>query len=430
MRQYPRLTVSILVFLLAVFLFSENVCCASNGKPITVVFLYDDVSALSSMDIEAKVIDTFRKYDTFCTFGIIPYVCLGEWRDTNPQDVASLPPEKIKIMKTAIKTGTLEVIQHGFSHQAISKSGYCGYTEFCGLHYDAQEKKIAKGKSYLEKQFNIAISTFYPTWNSYDSNTIRVLENLKFKTFFGMEYGYAKDNLILNFIPFTCDFLHIHNAVKSARKFSDHQSAIVVLVRERDLLGLNKATGEPRFEEFVKLISWITSQKDINVRTITRAVTEIEDLSASRFLTYNSYLKLTHYLYPLIPPLFLNKMFPLGVYLSSKNSNHMKKKIWTFILSFYPAIFIITLIISLTGGRIIFPIFRFSGLICMSMASAGLFLVAVYALRKLDFSSYKLLLETTLYGYRHHYYKFAVLIVALFGANVGIWISWRKSGGN
>jgi hypothetical protein len=225
-------------------------------------------------------------------------------------------------------------------------------------------------------------------------------------------------------MPFTCDFLHIHNAIESARKLSNHQSVIVVLIRESDLLGFNKAPHKPRFEKFVELIAWLTSQKDIQILSVEQATEVINDLSAHRFLTFNSYLKLSHYLYPLIPPQFFNKMFPLGVYLSSKTSEDIKNKIWMFILFFYSSIFIISSTVTFWGGSIIFPRFRFFSSICRYGSLIGLVLLSVYAFIKLNFSHYKLLLETSLYAYRNYYYKFVVLIVVLVGACIGIWISW------
>ena len=423
-RYFSKLTILIIVFLLFDFLLSFSSLRASEDKSITVIFLYDDVSALSPINLETKLINTFRKYNISFTFGVIPYVCSGEWRDKRSQKTIPLPLNKVKIIKDAIKSGTLEVILHGYSHQAVSNRGYCGETEFCGQHYYDQMGKIIKGKNYLEKQLNTRMSIFYPTWNSYDSNTIRVLEDLKFKTVFGMEYGYAMEGSVLNFLPLTCDLSYLHNALKNIKNFSDGLSVITVLIRERDLLGKNEVTRKSRFEEFSELIAWITSQNNIHVRSIKQTVRTIKDLSAHRFITYNSFLKSSHYLYPLIPPLFLNKMFPMGVYLSSKSAEDIKIKMLKIIIFFYFSILIISVIISLSAGLIVFPKFPFLASICRLGSIVGMVLLSVYAFAKLNFSHYRLLLETSLYAYRRQYYKVSVLIVLFFGACIGIWASW------
>lgn len=426
-RNNNIFVLSILVAALSGSLFHNAVYAAIEANQITVVFLYDDVSSRSPIDIEAKLIDTFQHHNISCTFAVVPYVCAGEWRDSRPQDVIPLTPAKVDMMKAAVHTGVVEVILHGYSHQTISKDGDHEHTEFSGLDYHGQEKKIRAGKTYLEGILETPLRTFYPTWNSYNINTIEALQKLQFKTIFGMEYGEIKGASTLKFLPFTCDVRYLRDAVRSARRIPDDQSVVVVLVRSSDLRGTNAQTGKPRYQEFEQLLAWVTSQDYIKVRSVGQTVRTMEDLSSRRFSTYNSYLVLSHYLYPLMPSHFVTRWFPFGVYLSQNTAHKMKTRLLIFTLFLYLAILVVSASMAFLGGLFIFP--TSSNLVSMGKYAcpAVVMVLLVYCSRKLDFAYYKLLLETALYSTRYFYYKLTFPLVASFGACIGICYSFLRA---
>ena len=243
-------------------------------KLITVAFRYDDYSRFSNTDLEIKLIKAFQKYNIPCTFGVIPYVSDNcEVPDPGTQKVYRLSLWKASILNDAIKAGILEVALHGYSHRTIRiKAADADYTEFSGLDYNSQIKKIAKGKSLLEKMLGIRITTFIPPWNTYDTNTIRVLEELGFRTISADNAGVIKESSQLEFLPFTCDVLNLKGAVESARKISDAQPIIVVLFHPSDFLEMGRKEGKLSYQGFVELLTWVTSQKDIHVHTICESV--------------------------------------------------------------------------------------------------------------------------------------------------------------
>ncbi len=128
---------------------SSGKSISTEEKQIVVVFRYDDYSSRSNTDMEQGLIDAFRRHGFSCIFGVIPYVCAGDGHDRRPQNVIALTENKAKILRDGIKTGTVEVALHGYSHQNISLINV--YTEFAGLTYDKQLEKIHAGKNYLEK---------------------------------------------------------------------------------------------------------------------------------------------------------------------------------------------------------------------------------------------------------------------------------------
>ncbi len=213
---------------------------APPEKQITVVFRFDDYSSLSSTEFEVKLINTFRKYNAACTFGVIPYACAGDEHDIRPQEVVPLTLKKAAILKNAVKEEILEVALHGYSHQAIRKKADFDYTEFSGLDLNSQMEKIAIGQDYLEEMLDIRIATFVPPWNTYDLNTIRAVEKLGFNCFSANESIEAMKSSLLKFVPATCDLIELRQTVKSARRASDRQPVIVVLFHEYDFLENNK----------------------------------------------------------------------------------------------------------------------------------------------------------------------------------------------
>jgi peptidoglycan/xylan/chitin deacetylase (PgdA/CDA1 family) len=402
--------VLIVILLFFTLSFSAKADSTSQEKRITVVFRFDDYSSRSSTNIEIKLIDAFQKYNIPCTFGVIPYGCADYNNDATSQELLPLTLEKADILKNGIKAGVLEVALHGYSHQSICEGRYCDHTEFSGLDYDDQVKKIEKGKKYLEEMFQLQVATFIPPWNRYDLNTVKVLEKLEFRTLSAGEVGDAKESSPLKFLPVTCHLIHLREAVSSALFVPDLQPVIVVSFHEYDFHEIDEERGNLTFRDFVELLAWVMSQKNIQVRTIDQANTVIDDLSAHRFINYSIYRKLSRLIPPVSP--YLRGLYHSGVYLESNNSQNMKLKCWLFILIFYASVLMISSITSFFVGSAVFPRYRLVSLFTMYAILVLLVLVSAYALRNLDL-----------------YFKGAIAISTLLGVSLGLWaffIKFRK----
>ena len=86
----------------------------------------------------------------------------------------------------------------------------------------------------------------------------------------------------LNFLPFSCTLTELQDAVKAARKSSDKQPLVVVLLHDYDFLDINQEKGELTFQDFTNLINWVSSQEDVRIISFSQAIEIIEDLSADR----------------------------------------------------------------------------------------------------------------------------------------------------
>jgi peptidoglycan/xylan/chitin deacetylase (PgdA/CDA1 family) len=335
------------------FLFIPTNISASKEKQITVVFRFDDYSSHSNTDFELKLINSFKKCNIPVTFGVIPYICAEDVHDPRPQNVVPLNSVKANILKDAIKDGILEVALHGYSHQTIRMKMNGGYTEFVGLDYNNQMQKIIKGKNLLEELLGVRITTFTPPWNSYDLNTIGVLEKVGFKNISANRTGVTKEFSQLRFLPATCNLVELREAVKSARKISDNKTIIVVLFHIYDFVEFNRRRGKISLPDLLELLTWVASQKDVQLRNIEETTHMIGDLDWRRFINYSSFFSSP-----------LNRVWPSSfierysgyrrTYLSSDIVKNMKVKRFFFLVIFYITIFSLSIPIALVSGLFLF----------------------------------------------------------------------------
>lgn len=250
---------------------------AAGKKSITVVFRYDDYSSVSSTDTERKIIEAFRSNGAALTFSVIPFVA-DDVHDPGPRELLPLNATKIDLLQTAIRDGTVDVAQHGYSHktrQAVTM------TEFCGLDCASQADQIAKGKAFLEAAFNVPITTFVPPWNSYDANTLRALAELGFSTISAGGMREENEPSALHFLPFTTSFRNAKKAVENARKAPDAQALLVVLFHSYDFCDVEPKHRGCTEKEFSDLVGWLQSQEDVRLLSLGQVVQAIENPSAN-----------------------------------------------------------------------------------------------------------------------------------------------------
>jgi len=249
--------------ILAVILFSLSFNSGSEvcaGKPsVTVVFRYDDCSAVSPTDFEMQLIRMFEKYGFPCSFGIIPFRYVGEGAG-----LKIFPPEKAGVFKEAVQSGTLEIAAHGYSHQPLSNENR---SEFSGVDYQTQAEKIRSGKEYLEKIFGVRVNTFMPPYNSCDLNTVRALEDSGFVSLSAWGDPVAEASA-LKFIPGTCHKLGMMKAAVEAERNAPVPKPVVFIFHAFDFLDVNPGKGNYRVRDFEDFLIWLKAQNDVCVKTL------------------------------------------------------------------------------------------------------------------------------------------------------------------
>jgi peptidoglycan/xylan/chitin deacetylase (PgdA/CDA1 family) len=289
------------VLTLSLVFFSALRCAAVSPPPqITIVFRYDDYSSRSATDLERHLIATFQKHGVCCTFGIIPFVKAVNYLDVQPQAGIPLTTAKAEMARNAIKAGAMDAAQHGYSHQTLQSQPGGWHTSYAGLDYDSQLYKIKTGKVFLDEMLHTKIITFIPPFNSYDPNTLKALENLDFQCLSANLSGETATTTSLRILPATCTLAQIREVIHYAREIIDYHPMICVLFHQYDFIGTEhtieaeKVVHKISLQEFDDLVSWITSQNDLRVRSISQLLADNVDLSMERFRNNKYYLELFH----------------------------------------------------------------------------------------------------------------------------------------
>ena len=382
-------------FLLLIF-FSSNISKSNPDKnnKITVVFRFDDYSAISDTELELKIIEAFRSKGMAFTVGVIPYVCKDSFFDSSPQELMPLDSLKGKILQSAYEDGTIEIGLHGYSHQTI-KPGK-NNTEFSGLDFEEQIFRIKKGMELLKNLTGITVTTFIPPWNRYDLSTIKALEQLNFITLSASTIGTADKSSQLKIVPNTCELFQLKDAVEYARKSTDTNPYIIVLFHWYDFSD-SKGTKEGlTFSMFSELLEWVEKQKDIKTKTVHQAATTTEDFDVNRFFVNIEIVDLNIHIPPFVRPVVT------GLYVNSSDLNKMRLRVIFFYL-------ILILIFMVIAGFIFKKLFVGKTTV-EKILKYGITILLILAF------FYTIIIETA--GY-----KVLVGDTILLGACSGIWIS-------
>lgn len=405
------------------------VCSAGWGNTaispprVTVVFRYDDYSSRSNTDLEEKILRAFSQNKACCTFSIIPFISAVNYLDTNPQEVIPLTAAKTEIARQAMAAGTMDAAQHGYSHQ---RQGYTHgwYTAYEGLDYDSQLHKIRTGKVFLEKILGAKIITFVPPYNSYDANTLKVLDKLNFRCLSASLRGQTVPSTSLKILPETCTLAQLREVIGYARKMVDYHPIICVMFHQYNFIGIDDTKEAERInhktslDEFNQLLSWITSQEDIRVRSISQLLQENVDLSMERFINNKYYLELFHLKPAWWPPhygFYMPAEFAFNLRFRNifLDFNALRITNILYVGSFYLIILILMLIIT-----------YLLTLICFS-----LFMLIDKIFKYLSLVILCSLLFAMIFPAQIEYKKIEILMGAL-GISLGLWLAclrWKKS---
>lgn len=261
----------------------------SAARPIRLALRYDDCSALSSGDLEDRILGACARTGVPVTFGVIPEHdsaathASGAEPDGGPVgENRPLPADRIAKLASAARSGLLEIALHGCNHRSRvpgSKS------EFAGVDAKTQDSLIERGLRLL-KPLEPSPRTFIPPWNAYDEATLAALERHGLRTLSAIAGGPWKNGsrpAALAFLPSTCVVPEIRAAVADARR---HGRGIVIpYFHPYDFKEMNPARGLFTFAEFESALAWIAAQPDIEASTLGA----MQDLPEARPQAYSGY---------------------------------------------------------------------------------------------------------------------------------------------
>jgi len=162
------------------------------------------------------------------------------------------------------------------------------WTEFAGVSLAEQERRIAAGKFLLDNTLRTPVTLFVPPFNSYDGNTIRVLEKLGFQALSAGGMPVPAGTSDLRFLPVTCErILDLRDAVESARESSETAPVVVAMFHPHDFREVSEGAGVIDLQQFGELLRSVSSQKDVRIRTLGEVVAETDrELGQARYRDY------------------------------------------------------------------------------------------------------------------------------------------------
>ena len=382
-KYHTRIILTGTIFLL-LSCFHVEISKAREQKEITVVFRFDDPSATSCTEIEEKLITAFRRHNMRCTFGVIPFVS---------QELLPLTPIKVRMLHQAVQEGVLEIALHGYSHQNNGlRKGVS--SEFAGLDYEEQLRRIKQGRQFLEEKLLTPVAVFIPPWNSYDSNTVKALEQLEFQCLSADLFGFAGLSNSLEYLPITCGPWNIKDTIEAARKTPDPAPCVAMLFHEFNFKEVNNQKGKITYDYFLDMLAWLSVQKDVNVKSVG----QVRNKGTERYLENQKIARAIRFL----PEQFRYKLSPV-IFFSSAEVRNARVRCCTLISVFYATVLLISGILSFLLGSILFSRARVVSNLCLPLGIVLLLGGSIYTFHDLSFC-----------------WKGIVGIVAVFGYCVGI----------
>jgi len=240
---------------------------AAAGKHITVAFRFDDYWAMGTAQPGIRILNTFLAHRTPITAAVIPYS--GKYSREGLS--ANATEESRKFLKDAVKTGLLEVAQHGFSHQENALAPGQPSSEFSGLPFQEQVDRMRCGKTLLEKTIGRRVLLFIPPWNTYDANTLRAADTCGFKGFSagGMPGAEARGST-LKFRGGDTALKSLKERVEQLRKSGGKKPVAAVLLHAYDFIEYNDKLGSMTFDKLDELLDWVKAQPDVRVKLLSK----------------------------------------------------------------------------------------------------------------------------------------------------------------
>jgi peptidoglycan/xylan/chitin deacetylase (PgdA/CDA1 family) len=336
-------------FLICLAIPAVPVCEASGpeekGKTVSVVFRYDDYSSRSDTDFEARLIRIFAERGMKVTLGVVPFMVEGDETDPSPQRQVALNADKVDLLVGGMAAGILEIAQHGYSHRTYKKYARGNLSEFRGMPYEEQQKKIAEGKSYLEEVLGLAsqLTVFIPTFNKYDVNTLKAVEKAGFSVFSPGHFSLSDKNSGLTMLPETIDLINLKSAVVSAEGSGCESPLVVVLFHPYDFVEVDPQRGIMTEPQFGELLDWVSSRPKIRSLFISEAA-DNPAYDISFFNKNKLYFRSYQKVWP-----FMQKLLKIetGFYICPAEMKGQQTKVWIYLVLYSLTLLAAALLISI-----------------------------------------------------------------------------------
>jgi peptidoglycan/xylan/chitin deacetylase (PgdA/CDA1 family) len=275
----------------------------AETNKISVVFRFDDPSALTDTDFEIRLLALFAAHHFPCTFAVVPFVGIGNLGDS-ASGMGTREIDSIKAQKFMpyLQAGILDIALHGYSHRSFRPLKNPVRSEFSGKLLSIQYDNILSGKKLLESLFKLKINTFVPPFNRYDNNTLKALDSAGIELLSAGSLSNAFKDSNLAFLPSTCEFSDLFQAINQARKCKLKNPVIVVLFHPFEFIEQDKRRGTLILDNVTSTLDWLSRQQDIRVYKLSQMPNIVRDLSSKHYKKYITLIHIREFLHPVLRP--------------------------------------------------------------------------------------------------------------------------------
>lgn len=237
---------------------------------IKLCFRLDDPHASSDHALESAIFDLFARHEMPLCVAVLPFYpvpgsrsLLGASRDNMPH------------VADGVRSGRLELAQHGHSHKRLTGTVGKDPSEFAGVEEATQRKLVMEGRRQLEQGFGTVVTSFVPPWNSYDKTTARVLANAGYRfvsagTTAPRYPKGVKPGRRLVTVPRTCTLKTLETAIEQAFHFRRALPAVVCVFHPdefaefRDPPAPGEALPFTNLRELQRKLAWVRSFREVS----------------------------------------------------------------------------------------------------------------------------------------------------------------------
>ena len=243
-------------------------------------FRFDDITGLSSLDLEKQLFEIFKDCKMVCSVAVVPMVTARNFEEQMPAGNIPLCKEKILFLQSTVQQGTFDVLLHGYSHQAFKL--YPLPSEFAGRPIVEQERLLVEGREILKKAIGVDVSCFVPPWNTYDRNTLTCLIKSGFKGVSTNSDGPVAPGI--SYVQYTTDIKGLRRAVQLARESKASRLIIGVLLHPYDFTESGSEQAMISVGEMAGELAWVADQADISVVSVSQLIADNNtDVGPERF---------------------------------------------------------------------------------------------------------------------------------------------------
>lgn len=285
------------------------------SRTVHIALRFDDPSANSDHALERKIFAVLGELGIPATVAAVPF---GNAAD----GLVALTPDNAPHLVSAHAAGIVEVAQHGYAHQPVTRTSTGSPSEFWDVSADEQHRCIDAGRDRLVQTFGQPIRGFIPPWNTYDDITAQHLAARGYAYLSGSLVTPPTDKTAICLIPCTCDVHHLRHAYAEASRLPFLSSTVVVIMHHYDFMESTDQPGKLSVQAFRETLLWLKQRPEVRFVTLGHLAGDLGVASSQTILRRHLKKERLHWRLQRLLPRALLMTHPLWMYFKPLLSVH------------------------------------------------------------------------------------------------------------